>query len=463
MRGKTLVIFVVLAMVALIGTRGGVVAEPPAQGGGDVQVAGVVSSKISYQGQLTDSGGNPLSGSYNLKFELYTALSGGSKLWEQTRNGVQVQNGLFTVELNVNNGDFNGQGMWLAITVNGQGLSPRQEVLAAPYALSLRPGAQITASIYDGAVLRLENTDASNGGGYALSAINASGNTWRPAIYGENKGASAGVLGSSAGWHAVVGWQTGSNVANAGVYGHNNGAGVGVKGESATGYGVAAYSGGAWMDHAALYAENTHPTQGMAAFMKNNSGFHTAHFQNDGTGGVLYLKNHGDQNGTGGNDFITAVSGTGDGQFRVTSSGQARSDVGFTTPAEDFAEMVPAAGDLEPGDVLAIGADGKLTRSSEPYQTSVAGVYSTQPGFLGGQPLDGDAAGSIPLAIVGIVPVKVSAENGTIAPGDLLVASSLPGHAMKAGANAPQGSVIGKAMEALQTGTGVVKMLATLQ
>jgi hypothetical protein len=61
------------------------------------------------------------------------------------------------------------------------------------------------------------------------------------------------------------------------------------------------------------------------------------------------------------------------------------------------------------------------------------------------------------------VPVKVSAENGAIRPGDLLVTSSIPGYAMKAGSNPPQGTVIGKALEGLDQGTGTIKMLATLQ
>ncbi len=40
-------------------------------------------------------------------------------------------------------------------------------------------------------------------------------------------------------------------------------------------------------------------------------------------------------------------------------------------------------------------------------------------------------AHEIPLAIVGIVPCKVSAENGPIEVGDLLVTSATPAHAMK--------------------------------
>ena len=125
--------------------------------------------------------------------------------------------------------------------------------------------------------------------------------------------------------------------------------------------------------------------------------------------------------------------------------------------------MLPAVAGLEPGDVLVVGDDGQLTQSTTLYQSSVVGVYSTKPGFVGGAPVVGSITGTIPLAIVGIVPVKVSAENGPIHPGDLLVASATPGHAMKASPNPPQGTVIGKALEKWAADTGVIKMLATLQ
>ena len=36
-------------------------------------------------------------------------------------------------------------------------------------------------------------------------------------------------------------------------------------------------------------------------------------------------------------------------------------------------------------------------------------------------------------AVIGVVPVKVTAENGAIRPGKLLVRSGTPGHAMQAG------------------------------
>ena len=93
----------------------------------------------------------------------------------------------------------------------------------------------------------------------------------------------------------------------------------------------------------------------------------------------------------------------------------------------------------------------------------MAGVYSTEPGFVGGQGINGDETNKIPLAVVGIVPVKVNAENGPIRPGDLLTSSSTPGHAMRAGAKPAVGTVIGKALQRWNKGTGKIQMLAVPQ
>ena len=57
--------------------------------------------------------------------------------------------------------------------------------------------------------------------------------------------------------------------------------------------------------------------------------------------------------------------------------------------------------------------------------------------------------------MLGQVPTKCITENGTISPGDLLVTSSTPGYAMKAGASPSIGTIIGKALDTLtDTGSG---------
>jgi len=70
----------------------------------------------------------------------------------------------------------------------------------------------------------------------------------------------------------------------------------------------------------------------------------------------------------------------------------------------------------------------------------------------------------VPLAVVGIVPCKVTTENGAILVGDLLVTSTTPGYAMKGTDRGKMlGAVVGKALEPLDVGKGVVQVLVTLQ
>jgi len=137
----------------------------------------------------------------------------------------------------------------------------------------------------------------------------------------------------------------------------------------------------------------------------------------------------------------------------------------------DYAESVDVAGDrksYEPGDVLVIAAESgsDVLKSAESYSTLVAGIYSTKPGTVGRrQTTDAKASKTeVPMAMVGIVPAKVSAENGPIKRGDLLVTSSTVGYAMKGTDRGKMlGAVIGKAMGNLNSGTGVIEVLVTLQ
>jgi hypothetical protein len=137
----------------------------------------------------------------------------------------------------------------------------------------------------------------------------------------------------------------------------------------------------------------------------------------------------------------------------------------------DYAESVDVADnrhDYAPGDVIVIDPDdpGRFLKSTEPYSTLVAGIYSTKPGLLGRRQ-GGDLKSStteIPMAMVGIVPTRVSAENGAIRAGDLLVTSSMPGVAMKAtDRNRMMGAIVGKALASLDTGTGLIEVLVRLQ
>ena len=108
---------------------------------------------------------------------------------------------------------------------------------------------------------------------------------------------------------------------------------------------------------------------------------------------------------------------------------------------------------------------GKFLKANQAYSAAVAGIYSTKPGFVGRlQPANDPAsANEVPMAMVGRVPTKVSAENGPIHVGDLLVTSSTMGYAMK-GTDRSQmlGAVVGKALSSLDSGTGVIMVLVAL-
>jgi hypothetical protein len=96
----------------------------------------------TYQGRLSEGSG-PANGSYDLRFILYDADSGGDQVGDtQTRGDVTVTAGLFTVDLDFGEGAFDGDARWLEIAVR-QGssvgdftvLSPRQRVSPTPYSL----------------------------------------------------------------------------------------------------------------------------------------------------------------------------------------------------------------------------------------------------------------------------------------------------------------------------------------
>jgi len=68
----------------------------------------------------------------------------------------------------------------------------------------------------------------------------------------------------------------------------------------------------------------------------------------------------------------------------------------------------------------------------------------------------------VQVATSGVNLCKADASFGPIRPGDLLISSPTPGHAMKMQSFEP-GTVIGKALEPLDEGTGMIKVLVTIR
>ena len=98
---------------------------------------------FNYQGQLS-VGTNPANGSYDLTFTVYGAVTGGSPVaGPATNSATSVSNGLFTVALDFGSSPFSaGAQRWLEIAARTNGapgfttLSPRQKILATPYAIT---------------------------------------------------------------------------------------------------------------------------------------------------------------------------------------------------------------------------------------------------------------------------------------------------------------------------------------
>ena len=115
---------------------------------------------------------------------------------------------------------------------------------------------------------------------------------------------------------------------------------------------------------------------------------------------------------------------------------------------------------------MVLDQEGRLQQSQRAYDKRVAGVISGAGNYKPGLILDRQQArdNRLPVALVGKVYCRVDAQYAPIAVGDLLTTSSTPGHAMKATDPLKAfGSVIGKALQGLHSGQGLVPILVALQ
>lgn len=147
-------------------------------------------------------------------------------------------------------------------------------------------------------------------------------------------------------------------------------------------------------------------------------------------------------------------------------SGDIHADGTIHAKFQDIAEWVPAVESLEPGMVVVVAPRNHVAASTEAYDTRVAGVISPRPGLTLGEA----GQSKVLVATTGRVKVRVDASNGRIREGDILVSSPIKGTAMKSeplvlnGRRFHQpGTVIGKALESLEQGTGEILVLLSMQ
>ncbi|MBI4061249.1 MAG: hypothetical protein HY403_07445, partial [Elusimicrobia bacterium] len=97
-----------------------------------------VPARTHFQGRLTDSSNNPLSGPNGFVFAIYDDPTAGSLLWTETQPAVSVTNGVFAVQLGavtpLPSSLFAGSTTYLQVTVNGNVMTPRERLVTVPFA-----------------------------------------------------------------------------------------------------------------------------------------------------------------------------------------------------------------------------------------------------------------------------------------------------------------------------------------
>ncbi len=132
--------------------------------------------------------------------------------------------------------------------------------------------------------------------------------------------------------------------------------------------------------------------------------------------------------------------------------------------AEDF--DIGGTDVVAPGTVMVLDEEGALRPGCAAYDKRVAGVVSGAGSCRPGIVLDRQQTDRprLPIALLGKVYCMIDADYGSVEAGDLLTSSPTTGHAMKA-ADATQafGAVIGKALQPIRKGQGLIPILVTLQ
>ena len=291
-------------------------------------------------------------------------------------------------------------------------------------------------------------------------------------VFGANNHASAGVgvqgngpeAGISGFSEAGVGLRAHSNHGDGtqsfahsrdhnAVLGSNDAGGTAPAGGSPTGIGVFGVTtvGSA----AGVFGANNHASAGVGV-QGNGPEAGISGFSENGVGGRAFS-----QNGIG---FVASgpkLAARFDGDVQV--SGDIR--LAGADLAEHF-QLTHPAPSVPAGTVVVLDGGDRVTVSSRAYDPRVAGVVSGAGGYRPSILLDhrGATVGREPIALAGKVYCQVDATFGAVQVGDLLTTSPTPGHAMRAtDQQRAFGSVLGKAMEPLESGTALLPVLVTLQ
>jgi len=272
------------------------------------------------------------------------------------------------------------------------------------------------------------------------------------AIRGDGYGTSIGVYGEGATGNGVAGNSAGNDgisggtsaPGKSGVYAHAHGPSFnnGLYAESESGRGVYAIDGGPEPDDSyAVYSQGDIYTTDDLVVADSLTVNGLATFNGGKVGYVVDIAQNDDSVSLEPGDVV-AISGVGPAvageipviKVRRATAGEAGAVVGvvdqhYVSPQK----MAQTAGQVETKAESAV--DNGAVLPGEYLTVVTLGAYKA---------------------------IKVDATHGAITPGSLLVSSPRPGYAMRAASPQP-GTIIGKALGALETGVGVIPVILTLQ
>ncbi len=167
----------------------------------------------------------------------------------------------------------------------------------------------------------------------------------------------------------------------------------------------------------------------------------------EGVNGDIFIKNSNDI------ETIKITGSNGDIEFL-------NADV-----AEEFEIHAEDTGGAVPGTVMVLEDSGRLKLCSEAYDSRVVGIIAGAGQFRPGIVLDRNGGRNRrAIALIGKTYCYVDAAEGPIRVGDMLTTSPRAGHAMRASDRQKAfGAVIGKALEPLSEGIGLIPVLVKPQ
>ena len=118
-------------------------------------------TKLVQQGRFLDDAGTPLEGSFSLSFALFDDPSTGAALWSEVQDSV-FESGYYAVTLGeqvpLDDLLFATEPVWLEVAIDGQALSPRQEIVSVPYALRATAAEHLEGGMVDAQEISIDGT-----------------------------------------------------------------------------------------------------------------------------------------------------------------------------------------------------------------------------------------------------------------------------------------------------------------